>query len=49
MMYCDSQFHDTETRAQVTAGNCDRADRLGSHLCRYLWQIALFELTKIGG
>lgn len=47
MMYCNSQFHDAETGAQVTASNRDRIDRLSSHFCRNLRQIALFELTKI--
>ncbi len=49
MMYRHSQFHDTETGAKMAASNCDRADRFSSQLRRNLWQIALFELTKIGG
>ena len=47
MMYCNRQFNDTKTGAEVTTSYRNRADRFGAQFCRNLRQVAFLHLPKV--
>lgn len=49
MMYCNRQFNDTKTGAEMTTSYRNRADRFGAKFCRNLRQVTFLHLPKISG